>query len=36
MSELKLTDVSKDYGHVQVLKHINLDIVSGEFMVFVG
>ena len=36
MSHLKLTDVSKDYGHVQVLKHINLDIVSGEFMVFVG
>ena len=36
MSHLKLTDVSKDYGHVQVLKHINLDILSGEFMVFVG
>lgn len=36
MSQLKLTDISKNYGQVEVLKHINLDIVSGEFMVFVG
>ena len=36
MSQLKLTDVSKRYGSVEVLKHINLEIVSGEFMVFVG
>ncbi len=36
MSQLKLTDVSKRYGSVEVLKHIDLDIVSGEFMVFVG
>ena len=36
MSQLKLTEVFKDYGQVHVLKHINLDIRSGEFMVFVG
>ena len=36
MTNLKLTDLSKRYGQVEVLKHINLDIRSGEFMVFVG
>ncbi|WP_171209252.1 MULTISPECIES: ABC transporter ATP-binding protein [unclassified Ruegeria] len=36
MSELKLTDVAKTYGAVDVLKHINLDIEQGELIVFVG
>ncbi|MBO9412509.1 MULTISPECIES: sn-glycerol-3-phosphate ABC transporter ATP-binding protein UgpC [unclassified Ruegeria] len=36
MSELKLTDVAKTYGHVDVLKNINLDIDRGELIVFVG
>ncbi|WP_170473389.1 ABC transporter ATP-binding protein [Ruegeria arenilitoris] len=36
MSELKLTDVAKTYGSVDVLKHINLDIETGELIVFVG
>lgn len=37
MSNLKLTDVGKTYpGNVNVLKDINLDIKTGELMVFVG
>lgn len=36
MSELKLTDVAKTYGPVDVLKNINLDIDTGELIVFVG
>jgi multiple sugar transport system ATP-binding protein len=36
MTELKLTGLYKSYGHVEILKDINLDIRSGEFMVFVG
>ena len=36
MSELKLTDVAKSYGPVDVLKHIDLDIDKGELIVFVG
>ncbi|MBU1306696.1 MAG: ATP-binding cassette domain-containing protein [Alphaproteobacteria bacterium] len=36
MTNLKLTDLNKRYGQVEVLKKINLDIRSGEFMVFVG
>lgn len=36
MSELKLTDVAKTYGQVDVLKNINLDIETGELIVFVG
>ncbi len=36
MSQLKLTNLSKRYGAVEILKNINLDIRSGEFMVFVG
>ncbi len=36
MSELKLTDVAKTYGPVKVLKDINLDIQTGELIVFVG
>nr|WP_170541775.1 sn-glycerol-3-phosphate ABC transporter ATP-binding protein UgpC [Ruegeria arenilitoris] len=36
MSELKLTDVAKTYGNVDVLKDINLEIERGELIVFVG
>ena len=36
MTELKITDLDKSYGPVNVLKKINLDIKSGEFIVFVG
>ncbi|GGF61362.1 ABC transporter ATP-binding protein [Paracoccus acridae] len=36
MADLKLTDVAKSYGEVNVLRDINLDIRSGEFIVFVG
>lgn len=36
MADLKLIDVSKAYGDVKVLSGINLDIASGEFVVFVG
>ncbi|MCR9088309.1 MAG: sn-glycerol-3-phosphate ABC transporter ATP-binding protein UgpC [Rhodobacteraceae bacterium] len=36
MAELKLTDVAKAYGDVKVLSHINLDIQTGELIVFVG
>ncbi len=36
MSELNLTDVAKTYGTVDVLRNINLDIETGELIVFVG
>ncbi|UAB87907.1 sn-glycerol-3-phosphate ABC transporter ATP-binding protein UgpC [Ruegeria sp. SCSIO 43209] len=36
MSELKLTDVAKSYGPIDVLKHIDLEIEQGELIVFVG
>ncbi len=36
MAELKLTDVAKAYGDVRVLSNINLDIKTGELIVFVG
>ncbi|MBC7157849.1 MAG: ATP-binding cassette domain-containing protein, partial [Rhodobacteraceae bacterium] len=36
MANLKLTDVAKSYGKVEVLKHINLTIETGELIVFVG
>jgi len=36
MGEIKLTDVRKSYGAVDVLKDINLHINDGEFVVFVG
>jgi alpha-glucoside transport system ATP-binding protein len=36
MADLKLTKLAKSYGDVNVLKDINLDITSGEFIVFVG
>lgn len=36
MADLKLTSVAKTYGNVEVLKDINLDIQTGELIVFVG
>ncbi|OWU68515.1 ABC transporter ATP-binding protein [Roseovarius sp. 22II1-1F6A] len=36
MADLKLTDVAKAYGKVEVLSDINLDIRAGELVVFVG
>lgn len=36
MADLKLTDVEKSYGNVRVLSDINLDIQTGELIVFVG
>ena len=36
MADLKLTDVAKAYGEVKVLSNINLDIKTGELIVFVG
>jgi multiple sugar transport system ATP-binding protein len=36
VSDLKITNVNKSYGNVHILKDINLDIQSGEFIVFVG
>ena len=36
MADLKLTDVAKAYGDVKVLSNINLDIRTGELIVFVG
>ena len=36
MADLKLTGVEKSYGEVKVLKGIDLDIKTGELIVFVG
>lgn len=36
MAELKFTNVAKSFGDVEVLKDINLDIATGELIVFVG
>jgi multiple sugar transport system ATP-binding protein len=36
MSDLRITNLYKRYGNVEVLRDINLDIKSGEFIVFVG
>jgi multiple sugar transport system ATP-binding protein len=36
MANIKLTNLNKSYGTVHILKDINLDISSGEFVVFVG
>jgi len=36
MSDIKVTHLHKNYGAVEVLKDINLDIRSGEFVIFVG
>ena len=36
MADLKLTDVVKSYGDVNVLNDIDLEIQTGELIVFVG
>jgi multiple sugar transport system ATP-binding protein len=36
MSDLKISNLYKRYGSVEILKDVNLDIKSGEFIVFVG
>jgi len=36
LSQLEIKNLYKRYGTVEILKNINLDIKSGEFMVFVG
>ena len=36
MSDIKITNLRKSFGPVDVLKGIDLDIKSGEFIVFVG
>jgi multiple sugar transport system ATP-binding protein len=36
MSDLKISNLYKKYGNVEILKDVNLDIRSGEFIVFVG
>ncbi len=36
MTELRLRDVKKSFGSVDVIKGVDLDIKSGEFVVFVG
>jgi len=36
VSDLKITNLYKRYGSVEILKDVNLDIKSGEFIVFVG
>ncbi|RNF33892.1 ABC transporter ATP-binding protein [Paracoccus methylarcula] len=36
MSSLEITNAHKNYGAVEVLKDICLDVSSGEFVVFVG
>ena len=36
MANLKMTSVSKSYGDVEVLRNINLEVETGELVVFVG
>ena len=36
MADLKMKNISKSYGDVNVLNNINLEIKSGELIVFVG
>lgn len=36
MADLKITNLFKRYGTLEVLKNINLEIRSGEFVAFVG
>ena len=36
MSKIALKDLSKSYGNNKILKNINLDIESEEFLVLVG
>ncbi len=36
MADVKITNLFKRYGSVEILKNINLEIASGEFVAFVG
>ena len=36
MAELQLRGVNKNFGAVQVIKNVDLDVGDGEFVVFVG
>ncbi len=36
MAELKLNQVSKTFGSIEVIRSVDLDVKSGEFIVFVG
>ncbi len=36
MASLKISDLNKEYSGVKILKDVNLEIASGEFIVFVG
>ncbi|WIY53583.1 sn-glycerol-3-phosphate ABC transporter ATP-binding protein UgpC [Devosia sp. YIM 151766] len=36
MADIKITNLRKNFGPVEVLRDINLDIKSGEFVIFVG
>ena len=36
MAEVRLKDVKKSYGKVDVIKGVDIDIEDGEFVVFVG
>ena len=36
MADITLTNLNKSFGAVHILKDVNLDIASGEFIVFVG
>jgi len=36
MTALKLTNITKSFGKIEVLKNINLEVEQGEFVVFVG
>ncbi len=36
MAEVRLKDVRKSFGNVEVIKGVNLEIEDGEFVVFVG
>ena len=36
MAEIKLRDVRKSFGKVEVIKGVNIEIEDGEFVVIVG
>ena len=36
MADVKLVDLRKSYGSVDIIKGVSLDIKHGEFVVFVG